>query len=157
MLANLCVCYIMTNSNEEAEEVMKRVEREENAQPDRKSFHLSIINLVIGTLYCAKGNYEFGISRIVRALEPCERKLGIDTWFYSKRCMASMLENVARHVIVLRDEVLIECLRFLETCEMHGHDIATETNLFGVRPGELPRMVSHEARLLRALLLRLMD
>ena len=47
--------------------------------------------------------------------------------------MASMLENVARHVIVLRDEgtgivrfeppttfhfsVLIECLRFLETCE----------------------------------------
>lgn len=54
VLANLCVCYILTNSNEEAEEVMKRVEKEEMLQPERKSFHLCIINLVIGTLYCAK-------------------------------------------------------------------------------------------------------
>lgn len=88
VLANLCVCYIMTNSNEEAEEIMKRVEKEEArvaaeestaAVPAstavklaKKTFHLSIINLVIGTLYCSKGNYEFGMSRIVRALEPCE-------------------------------------------------------------------------------------
>jgi hypothetical protein len=44
------------NSNEEAEEVMKRVEKEEMLNPDRKSFHLCIINLVIGTLYCAKAS-----------------------------------------------------------------------------------------------------
>lgn len=158
VLANLCVCYIMTNSNEEAEEIMKRVEREESAQSEHnKSFHLSIINLVIGTLYCAKGNYEFGISRIVRALEPYERKLGVDTWFYSKRCMASMLENITRFVIVIRDEVLDECVHFLENCELHGHTIATEAHLFGVRPGEIPRMVSHEARLLRELLHRLLE
>lgn len=157
VLANLCVCYIMTNSNEEAEEIMKRVEREENVNTDKKSFHLSIINLVIGTLYCAKSNYEFGISRIVRALEPCERKLGVDTWFYSKRCLTSMMENIAKCVIVIRDDVLIECLQFLEACEAHGHEIPTEANLFAVRPGEIVRMVSHEARLLRALLLQLMD
>uniref|UniRef100_A0A1I8BXD3 Tetratricopeptide repeat protein 30 n=1 Tax=Meloidogyne hapla TaxID=6305 RepID=A0A1I8BXD3_MELHA len=156
VLANLCVCYIMTNSNEEAEEIMKRVEREENGISDKKSFHLSII-IIIGTLYCAKSNYEFGISRIVRALEPCERKLGVDTWFYSKRCLASMMENIAKCVIVIRDDVLIECLQFLEACEVHGHEIPTEANLFGVRPGEIVRMVSHEARLLRALLLQLMD
>lgn len=53
VLANLCVCYIMTNSNEEAEEVMKKVEKEEILL-DKKSFHFSIINLVIGTLYCSK-------------------------------------------------------------------------------------------------------
>ncbi|KAF7639703.1 hypothetical protein Mgra_00000624 [Meloidogyne graminicola] len=153
VLANLCVCYIMTNSNEEAEEIMKKVEREENANIDKKSFHLSII-IIIGTLYCAKSNYEFGISRIVRALEPCERKLGVDTWFYS---LASMMENIAKCVIVIRDDVLIECLQFLEACEAHGHEIATEANLFAVRPGEIVRMVSHEARLLRALLLQLMD
>jgi hypothetical protein len=29
VLANLCVCYIMTNQNEEAEELMRKVEREE--------------------------------------------------------------------------------------------------------------------------------
>lgn len=117
VLANLCVCYILTNSNEEAEEVMKRVEKEEMLHPDRKSFHLCIINLVIGTLYCAKGNFEFGISRVIRAIEPCDRKLGIDTWYYSKRCMLSMFEQIAKQILLVRDDILMECLAFLETCE----------------------------------------
>jgi hypothetical protein len=43
-------------------------------------FHLCIVNLVIGTLYCAKGNYEFGISRVIKSLEPYDKKLGTDTW-----------------------------------------------------------------------------
>jgi tetratricopeptide repeat protein 30 len=65
VLANLCVCYIMTNQNEEAEELMRKVEKEEERQAydtNEKRFHLCIINLVIGTLYCSKGNYEFGKS-----------------------------------------------------------------------------------------------
>ena len=68
VLANLCVAYIMTSQNEEAEELMRRVEREEErGDPDKQAFHLCIINLVIGTLYCAKGNFEFGISRVMKA------------------------------------------------------------------------------------------
>ena len=39
------------------------------------------MNLVIGTLYCGKGNFEFGISRIIKSLEPYEKKLGTDTWY----------------------------------------------------------------------------
>lgn len=42
----------------QAEEVMKRVEKEESALVDKKSFHLSIINLVIGTLYCSKVSFQ---------------------------------------------------------------------------------------------------
>lgn len=49
-------------------------------EPDKHSFHLCIVNLVIGTLYCAKGNFEFGISRIIKSLEPYDKKLGTDTW-----------------------------------------------------------------------------
>ena len=65
---------------------MRRVEREEErGDPDKQAFHLCIINLVIGTLYCAKGNFEFGISRVMKALEPYPKKLGTDTWFYAKR------------------------------------------------------------------------
>lgn len=70
VLANLCVSYIMTSQNEEAEELMRRIEKEEQrlsyTEPDRQCFHLCIVNLVIGTLYCAKGNFEFGISRIIK-------------------------------------------------------------------------------------------
>jgi tetratricopeptide repeat protein 30 len=80
VLANLCVSYIMTSQNEEAEELMRRIEKEEEkvaySDSEKKTFHLCIVNLVIGTLYCAKQNYEFGISRIMKSLEPYEKKVG---------------------------------------------------------------------------------
>ena len=53
VLANLCVSYIMTSQNEEAEELMRKIEKEEEQlayeDPDKKVFHLCIVNLVIGT------------------------------------------------------------------------------------------------------------
>lgn len=52
MLANLCVSYIMTSQNEEAEELMRKIEKEEEQlayeDPDKKIYHLCIVNLVIG-------------------------------------------------------------------------------------------------------------
>jgi tetratricopeptide repeat protein 30 len=84
VLANLCVCYLVTSQNEEAEELLRKLEKEEEQKclenPQAKFFHLSIVNLVIGTLYCAKGNYEFGVSRVIKSLEPYHQKLGTDTW-----------------------------------------------------------------------------
>jgi tetratricopeptide repeat protein 30 len=57
--------------------------------PDKSIICVSV-NLVIGTLYCAKGNYTFGVSRIVKSLEPFQKKLGTDTWFYAKRCFSEL-------------------------------------------------------------------
>nr|XP_020460563.1 tetratricopeptide repeat protein 30A-like isoform X3 [Monopterus albus] len=52
VLANLCVSYIMTSQNEEAEELMRKIEKEEEHisydDPEKKVFHLCIVNLVIG-------------------------------------------------------------------------------------------------------------
>ena len=77
----------MTSQNDEAEEIMRQVEKEEDAITNtsggnnmssmsggggggsgnsKQCLHLCIINLVIGTLYCSKGNFEFGISRIIK-------------------------------------------------------------------------------------------
>lgn len=54
----------MTSQNEEAEDLMRRIEKEEEKaiieDTSKRTYHLCIVNLVIGTLYCAKGNYEFG-------------------------------------------------------------------------------------------------
>lgn len=87
VLANLCVAYIMTSQNDKAEELMRQIEREEerlayqHAAPDApQPLHHCIVNLVIGTLYCSKGNFEFGISRVIRSLEPYQKKLEADTW-----------------------------------------------------------------------------
>ena len=59
LLANLCVSYVMTSRNEDAETVLRRVEEAEerhsrNLEPvgvaakENNSSHLCLINLVIG-------------------------------------------------------------------------------------------------------------
>jgi tetratricopeptide repeat protein 30 len=203
VLANLCVSYIMTSQNEEAEELMRKIEKEEEQlaydDPDKKVYHLCIVNLVIGyeinalknqtvvnylcvqsfyrTLYCAKGNYEFGISRIIRSLEPFHKKLGIDTWFYAKRCFLSLLENLAKQTIVAKDSFLEECVQFFEQCEgenfsfvllKHLKKKLLKTLAYGENVKTLvdqpledsninwgQKTVAFEARHLKALLLRL--
>lgn len=159
VLANLCVSYIMTSQNEEAEEIMRRVEADEaaaladaaaaqqalaegggmvvggaagmlppgarNGLGSKPVFHLCIINLVIGTLYCSKGNYEFGISRVLKSLEPLDRKLGPDTWYYAKRCFVALAEVLAKHMITIKDSTFEEILSFLADCDRTGKGIVT--------------------------------
>lgn len=81
-----------------------------HASQDPKTpwFHLCIINLVIGTLYCAKGNYEFGISRVIKSLEPYNKKLEADTWYYAKRCFVSLMDMLSKHMIVVPDSTYHE-------------------------------------------------
>ncbi|KAG0722580.1 Tetratricopeptide repeat protein 30A [Chionoecetes opilio] len=59
VLANLCVSYIMTSQNEEAEELMRKIEKEEEhlayEDPEKKIYHLCIVNLVIGGMRFAGG------------------------------------------------------------------------------------------------------
>ncbi|XP_031833821.1 tetratricopeptide repeat domain 30 isoform X2 [Nomia melanderi] len=164
VLANLCVSYIMTSQNAEAEGLMKKIEKEEQAisreDQDKKLFHLCIVNLVIGTLYCSKGNYEFGITRVMKSLEPYNKKLGTDTWFYAKRCFLSLLEQLAKQLVVLKDSTLQECIQFLEHCEVYGRDVITVVE----QPFDMHDMLSmtpqgkqtvvYEARYLKTLFLR---
>ena len=108
---------------------MKCVEKEEERiaieEPTKMTYHLCIVNLVIGTLYCSKGNYTFGVSRIVKSLEPFNKKLGTDTWFYAKRCLLSLIETLAKHMMVLPDASFNEVLNFLDAVEVHGKTIKT--------------------------------
>lgn len=128
ILANLCVSYIMCSLNEEAEDLMRRIEKEEEISQSEDSshrfYHFCIVNLVIGTLYCSKGNYEFGISRVLKSLEPFQKKLGTDTWYYTKKCLVSLHETLAKHLIVVKDSVFEEIFTFLDMCELHGRNIS---------------------------------
>lgn len=162
VLANLCVSYIMTSQNEEAEDIMRKIEKEEEQQifedPHKKFYHLCIVNLVIGTLYCAKGNYEFGISRVIKSLEPFNKRLGTDTWFYAKRCFLSFLENLAKHLIVVKDNTIKDCLQFLEGCETYGRSVSTviETPFQEEDANNKAKQtVTYEARLLRYMFFKL--
>ena len=90
---------------------------------DASAFSLTVRS-TCRTLYCAKGNYEFGISRVIKSLEPYQKKLGTDTWYYAKRCFLSLIENMAKHMIMLKDSVLLDCVQFLEHCERKFEELA---------------------------------
>ena len=181
VLANLCVSYIMTNQNEAAEKIMKSVDIEEErlfaAETDQESedeqeqlqsplLHSCIINLVIGTLYCETGNFEFGISRVCKSLEPFEQKLGSETWFYSKRCFLALAEKLSKHLLTISDDTFVAIFDFLDEIEFHGKDIpagitpssSSNDNTLGssiVPPKKDSRSISFEARLLKCLYLKL--
>jgi tetratricopeptide repeat protein 30 len=161
----------MTSQNEEAEDLMRRIEKEEErlafSEPDRQCFHLCIVNLVIGTLYCAKGNFEFGISRIIKSLDPYDKKLHTDTWYYAKRCFLALAEGMAKHLLILRDSSLEEVLEFLDRAEQHGRNVASvigpqvveqQGGGSGTEGQEMStHNVAYEARQLKMLFLRLRD
>ena len=134
---------------------MRRVEREEErGDPDKQAFHLCIINLVIGTLYCAKGNFEFGISRVMKALEPYPKKLGTDG-FYAKRAFLALADTLAKHMILLKDATFNEILAFLDAVDLHGKSIPTKAGppRQAGRHGALQRL--GEARILKKTFIRL--
>ena len=111
--------------------------------------------MVIGTLYCTKGNYSFGVSRIVKSLEPFQKKLGTDTWFYAKRCTMSLLETLAKHMLVLPDSSYNELLNFLDAVEIHGKKVKTKIDPLGESKEE--DTAAYEAKLIKKLVLKLRD
>eukprot|EP00823_Brevimastigomonas_motovehiculus_P004022 TRINITY_DN2574_c0_g1_i1.p1 TRINITY_DN2574_c0_g1~~TRINITY_DN2574_c0_g1_i1.p1 ORF type:complete len:661 (+),score=182.05 TRINITY_DN2574_c0_g1_i1:50-2032(+) len=165
VLANLCVSYIMTTLNEEAEELMKEIEKEEETasqsggpESGKQRYHLCIVNLVIGTLYCAKGNFEFGISRITKSLEPYNKKLGPDTWFYAKRCFLALMETLAKHMMLFKDEFFHEVSQFFDAAEENGKEISTIIASQQQGQEASPTdFVAYEARLFKRMLSKLRE
>lgn len=157
VLANLCVSYIMTSQNPEAEDLMRQIEKEEERlayqDPDKNLYHLCIVNLVIGTLYCAKSNFEFGISRIIKSLEPYNKKIGRDTWYHAKRCFIAVAMQLGKHMMVFKDEFFHEIMGFLDAAEEHGKDVKTSLNPLDKNE----QNVTMEARLLKGIFMKLRD
>ncbi|KAL7548033.1 hypothetical protein ACHAWF_011319 [Thalassiosira exigua] len=160
-LANLCVAYVMTNQNEAAERMIKTVEKEEEHQlalgnsVDR-THHTCIINLVIGTLYCERRNYEFGISRICKSMEPFEKNLCPTTWFYTKRCFLALASRIAKLMCVIKEDTIRDILCFFDAAGRNGNDIVTdgETCSNPLSPGD-PTTIASEAGELKNIFIKL--
>ncbi|VDO09216.1 unnamed protein product [Rodentolepis nana] len=179
VVANLCVAYIMAGENSDAEKLIRKLgeeeeeaaaynnEEEEEGDAEKKkkmmmmmkSLHTCIVNLVIGTLYCTRGNYDFGITRVIRSLEPFQKRLCSDTWYYAKRCFLSMIENLAAHTIMVKDSVLLDCIEFLDHCEIYGRNISVVADqpLEGEKRHSGQETIIFEARLLKFLLLKIFN
>lgn len=100
-----------------------------------------------------QSNYEFGISRIIKSLEPYSKKLETDTWFYAKRCFLALIEALAKHMIMLKDAAFAEIMGFLDEAEKHGREIRTNFSEHHQQVGT----VAGEARMLKKMFLKLRD
>ena len=80
------------------------------------SLHLCIVNLVIGTLYCSKNNFDFGIRLIIKSLNPVNDKLGTDTWYYTKRCLLALIEKIVKQQYSLQESLYAHIIIFLDEC-----------------------------------------
>ncbi len=159
VLADSCVAFIMRTDNERAEELMRAIDAEEEearfqaAGPPR--FHLTIVNLVIGTLYCVKGNMQFGVSRIVKAMVPMDAKLNADTWLHVKRPLLCLLDELSKAITAVTTVLLDEIIDFLTEAETVGQAIPTVISSTDgdLLPGEEPagRTIGEEARMFRRL------
>lgn len=151
----------MTSQNEEAEDLMRKVERAEEIKGTANGhcLHLCIVNLVIGTLYCAKGNYEFGLSRIAHALDSATAgsRLCADTWFYVKRCILGLLTGLAKQTLVLPSVVIEEVLNLLHTCQLYGLTIPAIFETTITENADEPPTIGLEARKMHALLLQAIE
>jgi len=69
------------------------------------------------TMYCVRENYEFGIVCVMDSVRPYDKKLGPETWYYTKRCFLSFIEKMAKQLLTVKDSVLRDCFQFLDDCE----------------------------------------
>jgi len=125
----------MENQSKTASAIMERVKKEEERQmkfgEHESTYHSCIINLVIGTLYCAKENFEVGIDRIIESLKPIEKNLCSDTWFYTKRCFLALAAKLSKLMCVINDNTLRDILNILKNLIMKkNHFSHFETSFF---------------------------
>ena len=66
----------------------------------------------------------------------------------------SLYETLSKHMISIKDQIYQDILEFFDNCELNGKDIPINADPLSSTDH---LTVSHEARLLKALYLKLMD
>lgn len=109
------------------------------------------------------GNFEFGIQRVVRSVEPLPGGLDVQRWRGVALCLLCLLDQAAKNMLVLKDGLAADLLGFLEHVEAAGAEVAVAGGVCGTDPGgDCDRVgsmqtVAAQARGLRAVLLAMSD
>lgn len=92
-------------------------------------------------------------------MDPYDKKLHTDTWYYAKRCFLALAENLSKHLLVLKDSSMEEILDFLDKAEKAGASIPAvigpQVDLGENKDADKPTTVAFEARQLKSIFLKL--
>ncbi|KAK8860458.1 intraciliary transport [Tritrichomonas musculus] len=160
IVADLCAAYVIVEQNEMADNLINRLTEEEaeKLKEDENAhlYHLSIIHLVIGTLYCAHRNFEFGIDYVFKAFNPMHQKLNADTWFYAKKCLLELIRSMALRQYVIPDVLFDKICNFLDEVDKNGKKMDSIIDLtIQAEEARENQTVSFEARVIKAILLKM--
>lgn len=113
VLANLCASLIRLDLNEEAEDIFETVKTAESAHED--NLHSTVINLVIGFLYCSQRNFDFGLERVFEAFGSDLKSLAGETWFYAKTALMALADvNANESNTFIQDTTVDGIFSFLD-------------------------------------------
>ena len=150
VVANLAVSLILESRNDEAEILMRKLDDEERiifeGNSKAQCFHLTTVEMAIGTLYCARGNFEFGISRVLKSMFPLERRLGLKTWTIAIRALMGLAAASVKGYTIVRDSIWQEAHDFIDAV-MLSKKQSVES--------EIAAIISKQARTIKLLFLKL--
>lgn len=105
----------------------------------------------------ASGNFEFGITRVMRALEPLPAHLDAPRWHAAASCLLALLDAVAKNMLVLKDALVADLLAWLEDAEVAGKGVVVVASGSKEDGGGAQQTVWSQARALRSLLMKMHD
>jgi tetratricopeptide repeat protein 30 len=160
IIANLCVAYVVTDQNGLADTLINRLMEEEaqkvKEDPNAKLYHLSIIHLVTGTLYCSHHNFDFGIDYMFKAFNPMDAKLNADTWHYAKKCLFELVRSIAWRQFILGDVAFDKICQFFDDVDKNGKKTESIIDMtLAMENAREHQTISFEARTIKEMFLRL--
>lgn len=63
---------------------------------------------------------------MIKSLEPYERKINADTWYYAKRCFVALAETLAKNMVLLKDEAFEDIVAFFDAAAFVGKGITLD-------------------------------
>mmetsp|Transcript_16941 Transcript_16941/g.14873 ORF Transcript_16941/g.14873 Transcript_16941/m.14873 type:complete len:111 (+) Transcript_16941:1423-1755(+) len=99
--------------------------------------------------------YDFGITLIIKSLDPIKDKLGTDTWYYTKRCFLSLVEKHCKKQYTIDSDLYKVIVDFLDKAYQAGKNITT---IIYVEKAERHKStVAYEAKFLKKIFLKLQN
>lgn len=63
--------------------------------------NINIIDTNLNTIHVNNSTVTF-IEFLEQSLDPYNKKLHTDTWYYAKRCFLALAENMSKHMLILK-------------------------------------------------------
>lgn len=112
-LANLCVSLLETDQNRRAESLISEIYSQESRN-NTGHLHSTIVNLLVGYVYCTRQDFGFGLDRVLEAVED-DINITAETWSICKEIFMRVVNRAGCGLCpIIPDEIIHRTVNFLD-------------------------------------------